>query len=132
MAGDITTVSAERIGVEIRRMLLDANRAVALRLLRECSLLVQVLPEVAKLSVEEQDEIERILESLEDPSLPLTIAVLLRVEPPGEFPACSKESELSLTPRLSLPGACHRSPPALHESGDRPHRMAARQSPADR
>ena len=47
MAADITTVSAERIGMEIRRMLLDANRATALALLRDTNLLPQVLPEVA-------------------------------------------------------------------------------------
>jgi poly(A) polymerase len=47
MAGDITSVSAERIGMEIRRMLLDPNRAVALELLKESGLLAHVLPEVA-------------------------------------------------------------------------------------
>src|SRR6185295_1585440 len=50
MAPEINTVSAERIGIEIRRMLIDPNRASALKLLREANLLVQVLPEVADLS----------------------------------------------------------------------------------
>ena len=49
MAPTSTTVSAERIGMEIRRMLLDANRATALALLRETNLLPHVLPEVATL-----------------------------------------------------------------------------------
>ena len=49
MAADINTVSAERIGMEIRRMLLDPNRATALELLRDTNLLPHVLPEVATL-----------------------------------------------------------------------------------
>ena len=44
MAVDVTRVSPERIGMEIRRMLLDPNRAVALELLRETKLLPHVLP----------------------------------------------------------------------------------------
>ena len=39
MAADVTTVSAERIGIELRRMLIDPNRAIALDLLRETNLL---------------------------------------------------------------------------------------------
>src|SRR5688572_18170248 len=50
MAADISSVSAERIGMEIRRMLVDPNRADALRLLRETNLLEHVLPEVHGLS----------------------------------------------------------------------------------
>ena len=50
MAAEINTVSAERIGMEIRRMLVDPNRAAALQLLRETNLLPHVLPEVADLA----------------------------------------------------------------------------------
>ncbi|HVT30989.1 MAG TPA: CCA tRNA nucleotidyltransferase, partial [Lacipirellulaceae bacterium] len=49
MAPDINTVSAERIGMEIRRMLIDPNRAAAITLLRETNLLPHVIPEVANL-----------------------------------------------------------------------------------
>src|SRR5436190_4202816 len=49
MAPEINTVSPERIGMEIRRMLIDPNRAQALSLLLETKLLAHVLPEVANL-----------------------------------------------------------------------------------
>ena len=50
MAAEITSVSAERIGMEIRRMLVDNNRADALRLCARPTCLPHVLPEVAGLS----------------------------------------------------------------------------------
>lgn len=88
MAPDITSVSAERIGMEIRRMLLDANRATALRLLRDSNLLPSVLPEVATLSPQEFDETARIMSALRQPSLPLAFAALLSALPlpPSAFP----------------------------------------------
>ena len=46
MADQITAVSAERISHELRRMLSHANRARALQLCRDVSLLSQVLPEL--------------------------------------------------------------------------------------
>jgi tRNA nucleotidyltransferase/poly(A) polymerase len=81
MAPDITTVSAERIGMEIRRMLLDANRATALKLLRDSNLLPSVLPELATLSPADFDETARILAALSAPALPLAFAALLVVPP---------------------------------------------------
>jgi tRNA nucleotidyltransferase/poly(A) polymerase len=80
MAAEITTVSAERIGMEIRRMLLDPNRAAALRLLRETSLLAHVLTEVASLSPQDFDDTARVLAALRDPSLPLALSALLSTE----------------------------------------------------
>jgi tRNA nucleotidyltransferase/poly(A) polymerase len=77
MAADITTVSAERIGMEIRRMLVDPNRAVALLLLRDSQLLPHVLPEVAARSAGSFDETVRVLAALESPTLPLSLAALL-------------------------------------------------------
>jgi tRNA nucleotidyltransferase/poly(A) polymerase len=77
MAADISSVSAERIGMEIRRMLVDPNRADALRLLRECNLQHQVLPEIADLSSSDFDDILSVLQVLHEPSLPLALAVLL-------------------------------------------------------
>ena len=77
MAADITTVSAERIGMEIRRMLLDPHRAAALRLLRETNLLPHILPEVANLSPAAFDDTARVLDSLRTPTLPLALAALL-------------------------------------------------------
>jgi tRNA nucleotidyltransferase/poly(A) polymerase len=49
MAPGIGAVSAERIGGEFQRMLLDANRAEAVRLLRLSGLLAVLLPEVDSL-----------------------------------------------------------------------------------
>jgi tRNA nucleotidyltransferase/poly(A) polymerase len=105
MAGEVTTVSAERIGMEIRRMLLDPNRAAALRLLREAKLLPQVLPEVANLSDAAFNETSRILAALDNPTLPLALAAVLS----KEQGARSTEHELPtpcpplLAPRSSLP-----------------------------
>jgi poly(A) polymerase len=83
MAADITRVSAERIGMEIRRMLVDANRVRALDLLRETNLLPQVLPEVAALDAAAFDETRRVLAQFREPSLPLALAALLRnISPP--------------------------------------------------
>ncbi len=77
MAGEIATVSAERIGMEIRRMLLDPNRAAALGLLCESTLLPHVLPEIAELL----DDLWRLtldqMERLRTPTLALALAVLL-------------------------------------------------------
>jgi tRNA nucleotidyltransferase/poly(A) polymerase len=77
MAADITTVSAERIGGELRRMLLDANRRTALELLRETGLLAHVLPEVAALDASSWQETLRVSAELNEPTLPLALAALL-------------------------------------------------------
>jgi hypothetical protein len=84
MAGEITTVSAERIGMEIRRMLLHSSRARAIRLLRETGLLDHVLPDVARLSPERFATMLQVLDSLREPSLPLAMAALLSNLPETE------------------------------------------------
>jgi poly(A) polymerase len=98
MAADIKTVSAERIGMEVRRMLLDPNRAAALELLRETNLLSHILPEVAYVSIDTFAEIKRILSALNEPTISLALAALLCAEtdvpteseligpPPADFP----------------------------------------------
>ena len=80
MAADVTTVSPERIGMEIRRMLVDPNRARAMELLRDTGLLSRVLPEVAGLSSENFDETMRILSALREPTLSVALAALLSKE----------------------------------------------------
>jgi poly(A) polymerase len=92
MAGEIKTVSAERIGMEIRRMLLDANRATALQLLRDTRLLEHVLQEIAGLSPSEFDETTRVLTTLTAPTLSLALAALLCRKPGTQ----SAESNASL------------------------------------
>ncbi len=77
-AHQINDVSAERIGAEIRRMLTDAHRAVAMQLLRETALLDEVLPEVAELEPLDWGAALRVLARLDDPSLALALAALLR------------------------------------------------------
>ncbi len=113
MAADITTVSAERIGMEIRRMLIDPGRARALELLRETNLLQHVLPESASLDIAAFDQTKRILAALHEPSLPLALAALFstqyrvpstaselpapRQEPSGRPPAHSVGRRLRFT-----------------------------------
>lgn len=77
MAREVTVVSAERIGAEIRRMLLDPNRAVALELLRKARLLPQVLPEVHQLDAAAWNDSRRVLTNLQKPTLAMALAALL-------------------------------------------------------
>jgi tRNA nucleotidyltransferase/poly(A) polymerase len=81
MSPQISTVSAERIGAELRRMLVDPNRRAALALLRETKLLAQVLPEVAELSDGDFQETTRILAALKQPSISLALAASLILAP---------------------------------------------------
>src|SRR3954469_11160504 len=77
MAPQITTVSPERVGAELRRMLLDPNRATALELVRQTNLLPHVLRALAKLSDEQFIETKRLLHALKHPSLATAFAALL-------------------------------------------------------
>jgi len=86
MAVNINTVSAERIGMELRRMLVDANRATALTLLRDTNLLTQVLPEVAALPESTFNDTARILAALQTPTLPLALAASLSSLPTPHSP----------------------------------------------
>jgi poly(A) polymerase len=80
-APQVTTVSPERIGMEIRRMLVDRSRVTALDLLRDANLLVYVLPEVANLEVPAWQETRRLLAALDSPGLSLALAALLSQVP---------------------------------------------------
>jgi tRNA nucleotidyltransferase/poly(A) polymerase len=77
MASEIRSVSAERIGMEIRRMLLDPNRATAVCLLRDTSLLFEVVPEAQRLSPDEFAATLRLLAELRQPTFPAAFAALL-------------------------------------------------------
>jgi tRNA nucleotidyltransferase/poly(A) polymerase len=77
MAPEITTVSAERIGMEIRRMLLDPNRAAAIRLLRDSNLVPHVLPEVESLSSDDFEETMNVLSRLREPTFCVALCALL-------------------------------------------------------
>ena len=76
-AAEIHQVSAERIGMELRRMLLDPRRAAALKELEACKLLAEVLPEVARLPREDQKATRAVLRHLTNPTLPVALAAAL-------------------------------------------------------
>lgn len=77
MASEVSTVSAERIGMEIRRMLAIPNRAAAIGLLKATMLLPHVFPEVSALNLAAFEATIRVLSRLTEPSLPLALAALL-------------------------------------------------------
>lgn len=90
MAPNIKQVSDERIGEELRRMLLSPNRASALELLRETWLLEALLPEIApsletgraKADADGSPPWRRLLEvcsRLLDPTLPVVLAAVLHI-----------------------------------------------------
>jgi tRNA nucleotidyltransferase/poly(A) polymerase len=75
MAHQVGSVSAERIGMEIRRMLADSNRARALALLTDSGLLAQVLPEMVQ-AEEHFSNTSEALEKLIEPSVAAAMAIL--------------------------------------------------------
>jgi poly(A) polymerase len=80
MAGEAAKVSAERIGAELRRILLDANRSRGVQLLADANLLTSLLPEVARHAMTKDAEwmrAQRRLENLKEPTLPMALAALL-------------------------------------------------------
>ncbi len=97
MAPQIGTVSAERIGMEIRRMLMSSTRARSLALLGETNLLVQVLPEIASLTTEPRDETSRVLDALKEPSISLALAALLFLTPQPSLLALAVARRLRYT-----------------------------------
>lgn len=76
-AAEISQVSAERIGAELKRMLVDKNRALALELLEQSQLAAAVLQEYARLLSEERAEVRRIASGLEQPAAATVLAALL-------------------------------------------------------
>ena len=77
-AAELTVVSAERIGAELRRVLTNAGRARGLRLLRELELLKHTLPEVAMIDDEGLQAFEAVSGRLSASSLPVAVACLLQ------------------------------------------------------
>jgi hypothetical protein len=121
LAADVMSVSAERIGAEIRRMLIDPNRAVALRLLRETGLLTHVLPEVASLAADEFDSMLHVAGALRAPTLPLALAALLSSEPTTGRPADNTGGKVASTEQR-VPSVEHPAP----STEDPPQRTACR------
>ena len=80
MAGQIGVVSAERIAMEMGRMLVDPGRGDAVRLLLETGLAAAVLPEIVPADDLRRQRLDRalaILGRLEHPGFPLALAALL-------------------------------------------------------
>ena len=75
----IKEVSPERIGMELRRMLVDKNRRHALELLKEVRLLQHVLPIVCDYEKGQLRMTLSRLERLHSPTAPLALATLLSV-----------------------------------------------------
>ncbi len=76
MADELRVVSAERIGMELRRMLVHPERAEAVSLLASTGLLQQVISCWAE-GGENLPQTLEALRRLESPSLPLALAALL-------------------------------------------------------
>lgn len=84
----ITVVSAERIAGEMRRILVDASRVTAIRLLRETGLLAAILPGAERFSSAAGqaawDETLRVAAGLQRPCFPVALAALVRrILPPA-------------------------------------------------
>jgi poly(A) polymerase len=89
MAGQITVVSAERIADELRKLLVDPNRARGMRVFMDLGLAAAVMPELPPMKGLKQgpptaptgdlwEHVLRVLELLApEPSFPLALAALL-------------------------------------------------------
>jgi tRNA nucleotidyltransferase/poly(A) polymerase len=99
MAGEITVVSAERIAMELRRMLVERGRVLAVRLLLESSLAPLVLPEIVPADEAKRTELEEsltVLGRLVEPSFPLALMTLLhRLVSPEASLEIARRSKLS-------------------------------------
>lgn len=80
-AGDIEVVSGERIGAEMRRVLVSPNSASGLQRLIDSGLDSAVLPEIAAADV---DRYHRLIDQVAVRSFPLALACLLTVVPEAD------------------------------------------------
>ena len=95
MAAEITAVSAERIAMEMRRMLVESGRVRAVRLLLESNLAPFVLPEVIPTDGETRQKLEESLAvagRLAEPSFPLALMTVLHriVAPDDSLEICRR------------------------------------------
>ncbi len=79
MAKEIHVVSVERIAAELRKMLVDRHRHVAVAMLHEAGLATEVLPEATAVHADETRRIRVLdrLRLLDAPSFELALAALL-------------------------------------------------------
>ena len=80
-AGALQVVSAERIAAEMQRMLVHPQRCRAMELLRDCQLLVEVLPEAKRFDEQPStwSETRDVLGRLASPCFPVVFAALIRL-----------------------------------------------------
>lgn len=93
LASEVTQVSAERIAAEMRLMLLDVSRSAAIRLLGDVGLLAAILPELsAARDAGSLDVTFKVLDRLDEPSFPLSLAALLHdvVSPSISYDICRR------------------------------------------
>jgi tRNA nucleotidyltransferase/poly(A) polymerase len=80
MADQLTVVSAERIAMEMRQMVVGELRSRAVELLRDLGLLSVILPQSVRLPPADHEDWRRItalLDALAEPDFPLALAALL-------------------------------------------------------
>lgn len=109
MASQLVVVSAERITQELKKMLVDLNRATAMRLCEELGLLGVIFPEIVTHTLHESlEHWERILELLQQlrrTTFEIAMAALLRDVPAAPERHQSREATghvLSICRRLKL------------------------------
>lgn len=122
MSSELVIVSAERIAQELKRMLIDKNRRLAIELAEDVGLLRVILPELDHLErTSEWDTQLRTLELLSEPTFELAFAALVSSLParPVVFDICrrlkfsneetdrivwlvSHQDDLNDAPKLSL------------------------------
>jgi tRNA nucleotidyltransferase/poly(A) polymerase len=95
MAAEITQVSPERIGMEMRQMLVAPGRGTAVRLLVQTGLAEAVLPEIVPADEPGARRFEHtlaVLDRIEEPGFPLAMAALVYpvVDPEGAWRACRR------------------------------------------
>jgi tRNA nucleotidyltransferase/poly(A) polymerase len=99
MAREITAVSAERIAMEMRRMLVEPGRVQAIRLLLESNLAPFILPEIVPASAEDREKLDEslaVLGRLVEPNFPLALMTLLhRIVSPEASMEISRRWKLS-------------------------------------
>jgi poly(A) polymerase len=76
-SAEISQVSGERIGAEMRAMLQHPHRAEALSLLRECELEPHVLPELTAGTADFWTHLRGVLGRLKSPTFPAALAAIL-------------------------------------------------------
>ena len=98
MAPQVTAVSAERIGQELRRMLVHPSRSEAMAMARDVGLVAAVLPPLVAMLGDRWPQTLRVLGRLPDaPSFPLAFAALVH--------EAGREVALELATRLKLSNA---------------------------